>query len=184
MDLATAAQPGHLLAVDHGLRPLIGSLGGLSTATAIYATPEDFVEAGFSPELRARIGRAAEEAMRLGALRDAFESRVLAQIDDVRINGGAARRSPSISSLGIDGADGGLLLNALDLEGVATSGGSACASGSSAASHVISALFGPDDTKATVRFSMGRSSSEADVSRAVAVLAEVVGRVRGLEEVS
>ena len=65
--VATAAQPGHLLAVDHGLRPLIASLGGLSTATAIYATPEDFVEAGFSPELRARIGRAAEEAMRLGA---------------------------------------------------------------------------------------------------------------------
>ena len=139
---------------------------------------------GFATALRLAVEEQAEEAMRLGALRDAFENRVLAQIDDVRINAGRARRSPSVSSLGIDGADGGLLLNALDLEGVASSGGSACASGSSAASHVISALFGPDDTKATVRFSMGRDSSEADVSRAVAVLAEVVERVRGLEEVS
>ena len=65
-----------------------------------------------------------------------------------------------------------------------TEGEGKWAGGRSAASHGIRGLFGPDDPKATVRFSMGRSSSEADVSRAVAVLAEVVGRVRGLEEVS
>ncbi len=64
--IATAAAPGHLLAVDHGLRPLIASLRGLSTAAAIYATPDDFVDAEPSEELRARIARAAEEAMRLG----------------------------------------------------------------------------------------------------------------------
>ncbi len=139
---------------------------------------------GFATALRLAVEEQAEEAVRLQALLDAFENQVLAQIDDVRINAGAARRSPSICSLGIDGADGGLLLDALDVEGVAISGGSACASGSSAASHVISALFGPDDTRATVRFSFGRHSSEADVSRAVAVLADVVGRVRGLQEVS
>ena len=139
---------------------------------------------GFATALRLAVEEQAEEAVRLQALRDAFENQVLAQIDDVRINAGAARRSPSICSLGIDAADGGLLLDALDVEGVAISGGSACASGSSAASHVISALFGPDDTRATVRFSFGRHSSEADVSRAVAVLADVVGRVRGLQEVS
>ncbi len=65
--IATAAAPGHLLAVDHGLRPLIASLRGLSTATAIYATPEDYVDGEPSPELRARIARAAGEAMRLSA---------------------------------------------------------------------------------------------------------------------
>ena len=139
---------------------------------------------GFATALRLAVEEQAEESVRLGALRDAFEDRVLAQIEGVRINAGAARRSPSISSLGIDRADGELLLNALDLEGVATSGGAACASGSNAASHVISALFSPDDAKATVRFSFGRHSSEADVSRAVAVLADVVGRVRELEGVS
>lgn len=139
---------------------------------------------GFATALRLAVAEQAEDAVRLSALRDAFENRVLAQIDGVRINAGAARRSPSISSLGIDGVDGGLLLDALDLEGIAASGGSACASGSNTASHVIRALFGPDDTRATIRFSFGRHSSEADVSHAVAVLAEVVGRVRELEEVS
>lgn len=134
----------------------------------------------FATALRLAVEEQAEEALRLDALRNTFEARVLAQIPDVRINAGAARRSPSISSLGISGVDGSLLLNALDLEGVAASGGSACASGTNAASHVISALFGPDDTNATVRFSMGRKSSEADMSRAVAVLAETVERVRGL----
>jgi cysteine desulfurase len=138
----------------------------------------------FATALRLAVDEQAEEAQRLTALRDAFEDRVLAEITDVRINAGAAPRSPSISSLGIDGADGGLLLNALDLEGIATSGGSACASGTNATSHVIRALFGPDDTKATVRFSMGRHSSEADVSRAASVLAEVVARMRSLAQTS
>ena len=139
---------------------------------------------GFATALRLAVEEQAEEAIRLEALRNTFEERVLAKITDVRINAGAAPRSPSISSLGIDGADGGLLLNALDLEGVATSGGSACARGTNATSHVISALFGPDDTKATVRFSMGRHSSEADLGTAVDVLAETVARVRRLEGMS
>ena len=77
-----------------------------------------------------------------------------------------------------------MLLNALDIEGIATSGGSACASGSSSGSHVIRALFGPDDTKATVRFSLGRHTSETDVLHAVAVVAQVVGRLRDLEDKS
>jgi len=139
---------------------------------------------GFATALRLAVEEQAEEAIRLEALRDTFEDRVLAEITDVRINAGAALRSPSISSLGIDGADGGLLLNALDLEGIATSGGSACASGTNAASHVIRELSGPDDTKATVRFSMGRHSSEADVERAASVLTEVVARMRSLEQTS
>ena len=173
-----------LLYVREGtdLAPL---LYGGGQERALRPGTEDVAGAvGFATALRLAVEEQAEEAVRLGALRDTFENQVLARIDDVRINAGIARRSPSISSLGIEGADGGLVLDSLDVEGVATSGGSACASGSSAASHVISALFGPDDTKATVRFSLGRHSSEADVSRAVAVLAEVVGRVRELEEAS
>ena len=173
-----------LLYVREGteIAPLL--YGGGQEGTLRPGTEDVAGAVGFATALRLAVEEQAEEAMRLETLRNAFEARVLAQITEVRVNGGAAPRSPSISSLGIDGADGGLLLNALDLEGVATSGGSACASGTNAASHVISALYGPGDTKATVRFSMGRNSSEADVSRAVAVLAEVVERVRGLEEVS
>ena len=63
--IATGAAPGHLLAVDHGLRPLVASLGGLSAATGIYATKQDFVDDGPGPELAERLARAAEEAARL-----------------------------------------------------------------------------------------------------------------------
>ena len=70
---------------------------------------------------------------------------------------------------------------ALDLEGLAASGGSACASGSTAGSHVISALYGADDPRATVRFSLGRTSDQIDVDRAADVLTRIVSRLRGLD---
>lgn len=139
---------------------------------------------GFATALRLAVDEQADEAMRLSVLRDTFEGRVLAEITDVRINVGGATRSPSISSLGIGGVDGQLLLNALDLEGIATSGGSACASGSTAGSHVISALFGSADTMATVRFSLGRHTTESDLVQTAAVLAQVVGRLRAMEKAS
>ena len=63
--IATGAAAGHLLAIDHGLRPLIASLGGISIATTIYATREDFVDDRADPELDARLMRAATEATRV-----------------------------------------------------------------------------------------------------------------------
>jgi cysteine desulfurase len=78
----------------------------------------------------------------------------------------------------IPDVDGQALLMALDLEGIAASGGSACSSGATKASHVIAALYGDDDPFATVRFSLGRSTAEDDVDRAARVVAEAVGRLR------
>ena len=71
MLIATGAAPGHLLAIDHGLRPLVASLGGLSTAVAIYATPDDFIGGSPGPRLETRLADAAEEAAWLGAARQA-----------------------------------------------------------------------------------------------------------------
>ena len=65
--IATGAAPGHLLAIDHGLRPLVASLGGLSVAMSVYATPADFVDEALGPELEARLAGAAEEAARIAA---------------------------------------------------------------------------------------------------------------------
>jgi len=67
---------------------------------------------------------------------------------------------------------------ALDLEGVAVSGGSACHSGAGKGSHVIAALYGNDDDRATVRYSLGHGSTEADVDHAVRATAVVVERMR------
>ena len=63
--IATGAGPGHLLAIDHGLRPLVASLGGLSTSTSVYATGEDFVDEAPGPQLAEQLMRAAGEAARI-----------------------------------------------------------------------------------------------------------------------
>jgi cysteine desulfurase len=136
---------------------------------------------GLAAAMRLVVDEQAVESERLRALRDRLEARVLAGLDGVRINGGSAVRAPHISSLGVEDVDGQALLMALDLEGLAASGGSACASGSTAGSHVISALYGADDPRATVRFSLGRTSDQIDVDRAADVLTRIVSRLRGLD---
>ena len=65
--IATGYGAGHLLAIDHGLRPLVASLDGLSAATGIYATAEAVVDGEPLPELEARLIRAADEAAAIAA---------------------------------------------------------------------------------------------------------------------
>lgn len=138
---------------------------------------------GFATALRLAVEEQESEARRLEGLRSRFESALTSTLPAIRINGGEGRRSPHVSSVGIAGApDGQALLMALDLEGIAVSGGSACHSGAGTGSHVIAALYGDDDPLATVRFSFGRGTTEADVDRAVAVTERVVARLVDAED--
>ncbi|MDX1492767.1 MAG: aminotransferase class V-fold PLP-dependent enzyme, partial [Longimicrobiales bacterium] len=138
---------------------------------------------GLATAIRLAVSEQEEEAARLESLRSRLESGLRARIAGIRINCGEARRSPHVSSVGITGIpDGQALLMALDLEGVAVSGGSACHSGAGKGSHVIAALYGSDDPMATVRFSLGRTSTADDVDRAVAATAAVVDRIRPSSE--
>jgi cysteine desulfurase len=71
---------------------------------------------------------------------------------------------------------------ALDLEGVSASAGSACAAGSLEPSHVVAALGVPPEYATSVlRFSLGRSTSEADIDGAAAVVGRVVGRMLAVD---
>ncbi|MGB1839516.1 MAG: cysteine desulfurase family protein [Longimicrobiales bacterium] len=116
---------------------------------------------------------------RMAALRDRLQGRLLDAIPGLRLNCGDAPRAPHVLSLGLPGIRNGAdFLMALDLEGVAASGGSACHTGAAAASHVISALYGSDDPFATVRLSVGRASTEDEVDRGAAVVAEVWNRMK------
>lgn len=133
---------------------------------------------GLACAVRLAISEQADEAVRLRGLRDTFEGAVSARLDGVRVNAAAMPRAPHVTSLGILGVPGDMLLMALDLEGIAVSGGSACSSGASRASHVIEALHGPADEAATVRFSLGRATTEGHVDRAVETLVTVVERLR------
>jgi cysteine desulfurase len=112
-------------------------------------------------------------------MRDRLQARLVAQIPGLRVNCQDAQRAPHVLSLGIPKVmDGAAFLMALDLEGVAASGGSACHSGAMAGSHVIAALYGADDPLATVRLSVGRRTSEADVDRGADVVSAVWHRLQ------
>jgi cysteine desulfurase len=134
---------------------------------------------GLAKAIRLAVDEQDAESTRLRGLRDLLEGRLLSEIEDIRINCSEGKRAPHVTSVGIEGvSDGQSLLMALDLEGIAVSGGSACHSGAGKGSHVIAALYGEADPLATVRFSFGRGTDEAAVERAVAITKMVVDRVR------
>ena len=121
------------------------------------------------------------EAPRLTALRSALEQGLRERIPDLRVHGERGERAPHVASFGFQGVDQQALLAGLDLEGIAVSGGSACSSGTTQASHVLRALYGKDaDGWASIRFSLGRSTGAPEVERAIAVSATLVERLESL----
>jgi cysteine desulfurase len=112
------------------------------------------------------------------ALRDRFEREVLAALPGTTVNGTAARVG-NTSNLEFPGADGEALLIALDLEGICVSTGAACASGSLSPSHVLTAMGRtPAEVHGSLRFSLGASSTDAEVTKVVEALVRLVPRNR------
>lgn len=166
-----------LVRTPDAVRPLHfggGQEGGLRPGT------EDVAGAlGLAEAIRLASGEAAAESRRLAELRDAVEARLVEQIPDVRVNAGDMDRAPHILSLAVAGVDPDTLLAALDAEGIAASGGSACASGSSEPSPSLAALH-PGDTAASLRLSFGHLNNESQVDRIVDSVVRVVARIRKL----
>ncbi|MDT7856383.1 cysteine desulfurase family protein [Rubrivirga sp. S365] len=143
---------------------------------------------GFAEALALADAERVDHAVGVGALRDRLRARVVAVFGDgvvVNTPSGAAPHVLSVSfpprpGAGRGALDGEMLLTALDLEGVAASAGSACTSGALEPSHVLLAQ-GLDraTAAATVRFSLGRGTTEADVDAAAAALVRVVARQGG-----
>lgn len=126
-------------------------------------------------------GVAAEIAMNLeesiARLRDEFEHGLGRLAAAFTINGASVPRLPNTSNVTFHGADGEGIVIGLDLSGIATSTGSACSSGRVEPSPVLLAMgLSPDDARSTVRFSLSRFTTEAEVARALEVLREVVPR--------
>lgn len=143
------------------------------------AGTEDVAAAtGLSVALELAIAEREEESARLGALRARLDAS-LAAIEGARILGAGAPRVASTTTVVFGGVDGDVLLQALDLEGIAASSGSACSSGSLEPSHVLIAMgVPPREALSAVRFSLGHGSTAADVERVLAVLPALVARVR------
>ncbi len=127
-------------------------------------------------ELRAAERPAAVERVR--ALRDRLVAAALA-VDGVELTGHPVDRLPHIASFVVRSAEGGDIVLALDLEGIAASTGSACASGSDEVSHVLAAMgFPADEAHGALRLSLGRTTTEAEIDEACRVVPGVVRRVR------
>jgi cysteine desulfurase len=133
---------------------------------------------GLAAALELATAGKAERASRVAALRERLESRILAEIPDARVNG--ASRLPNNLNLSIAGVDSEGLLAGLDLEGIAVSAGSACASGVLEPSHVIAAL-GLDGRwqRGVIRISLGYDTREEDIDRAASVLCRTTRGLRG-----
>jgi cysteine desulfurase len=122
-----------------------------------------------------------DEGKRLAALRDDLIAQVLAAVPDAVVNGPppGPDRLPGNAHLSFPGCEGDALLMLLDAKGIACSTGSACTAGIAQPSHVLLAL-GADEARArgSLRFSLGHSSTQADVDALGAVIGEAVERAR------
>ncbi|HEX4066260.1 MAG TPA: cysteine desulfurase family protein [Acidobacteriaceae bacterium] len=139
------------------------------------------------------MGKAAEIALaaltdgtedRLAALRNRLEHGLLARVDECGVNGAGQPRTPNTTSFYFDHLEGEALVIALDLKGIAVSGGSACSSGSSEASHVLNAMgVLLARARASLRFSLSRLNTEADVDAALEIVPTAVAHLRELSPV-
>lgn len=135
--------------------------------------------AGLGEAARLARRRLAAEGARLAALRDRFETGLLAAVPLSRVNAAGGVRLPTASSVVFPGAEAETLVAALDLEGIAVSAGSACHAGTTAPSRVLLALgLSAADAKSTLRISFGHASTEQDVDRLLEAVPRVVARAR------
>lgn len=122
-----------------------------------------------------------ESAARVRALRDRLERGIVERIPEVRLNGHPTERAPNVCHFSIGYVEGEALVLNLDLEGIAVSSGSACASGAAGASPTVEALGVPPLFRnSSVRFSLGAGNTEQDVELALDALERVVRRLRDI----
>jgi cysteine desulfurase len=145
--------------------------------------------AGFAAAVRLAVKRQPEHAERLCALRNDLVRRVTEVVPDAAVNGdpdcAPDHRLPGNAHLTFPGCEGDSLLMLLDARGIACSTGSACSAGVPQPSHVLLAM-GHDDEQArsSLRFSLGHTSTQADVDALVEAIGPVVERARAAGAVS
>jgi cysteine desulfurase len=114
-----------------------------------------------------------------GVLRDRLWRGIEEKVPRVTRNGSVVHVLPNTLNVTFEDVAGELLLQALDLEGVAVSAGAACASGSIEPSRVLLALgLSPAQARGTLRFSVGHGNTESQIDRVVTLLPELVTRIR------
>jgi len=153
-----------------------GHEGGLRSGTENVAGI-----VGLATALKLAEARREEESQRLTVLRDYLVQGISSTIDHCRLLGHPDRRLPNNASLAFEYVEGEGILMSLDLEGIATSSGSACSTGSSAPSHVLLAMgVPPEVARGSVRMTLGQENTHEDVDRVLEVLPGIIERLRSM----
>jgi cysteine desulfurase len=160
--------------------PLVHLLSGGGQERGVRAGTENVAYiVGMATALDLAYAEQGQRVAHVSRLRDRLRDGVLGAIEGARLTGHPVERMPNSASFTIAGADGESLLLNLDQEGIYASSGSACTSGTLEISHVLRALRLPDEeARGSLRLTTGTRTSDADVDRLLAVLPEIVERVR------
>ena len=140
--------------------------------------------AGFAAAVELSVKHQADHAVRVGALRDDLVRRVIEAVPDAHLHGEpldspVARRLPGNAHLGFPDCEGDSLLMLLDARGIECSTGSACSAGVPQPSHVLLAMGCTDEAaRHSLRFTLGHTSTQADVDALVDAIGPVVERAR------
>ena len=159
------------------LQPLMH--GGMQDRGRRPGTENVAYAVGLATAAELTVAEHATECERLRKLRDRLEAAILAAVPDAVIHARGAERAPHVLNVSVPGTDSESLLMALDLRGIAASGGSACQSGSINPSHVLRAIGVPDElASAAVRMSIGCLTNDECVDRVAEVFPALVNKAR------
>ncbi len=124
---------------------------------------------------------APRNSQELARLRDHLEQSILAQVPESGVNGAHTRRVSNTANLYFDHVEAEALVIALDLKGLAVSGGSACQSGATEPSHVLTAMgLSPARARGSIRLSLSRLTTPDEVEEAITLVTTAVARLRTL----
>ncbi len=117
-------------------------------------------------------------------LRNMLKEGLEARVPNIRINGHPREVLPNTLNVSFPGAEGEAILLSLDIMGIEASTGSACASGSLDPSHVLMATgVGPELAHGSIRFSLGRSTTEEDIRYALETVPPIIARLRAMSTI-
>ncbi|HVO67616.1 MAG TPA: cysteine desulfurase NifS [Syntrophales bacterium] len=136
---------------------------------------------GFGKAVELAKEEMGKEIEKLISLRDKLITGILGKIEFTSLNGHPTRRLPNNVNVSISYVEGESMLLNLDMEGIACSTGSACTSSSLEPSHVLSAIgLSHELAHGSLRFSLGRQTSEDDIDYVLSVLPGIVGKLRSM----
>ena len=136
---------------------------------------------GFGKAVELAKSQLQQEMAELSRLRDKLIGGILARIDQTRLNGHPVKRLPNNVNVSIEYIEGEGMLLSLDLMGIACSTGSACSSSSLEPSHVLVCIgLTHEVAHGSLRFSLGRYTTEQDIDDVLEILPQVVKKLRAM----